>query len=562
MRLKERTNTDRWLLVGVLSALTGMLVLVASAFIQLKDFDRRIVDRDLGTTQQLLRYRLDRLVNELSTDLAEEAAAIAMMDTIHTDALFARWRPLLAAQWPIVALRLADERGNETALLRGPDSLTVSVVTSGNGHTANGAVAGNRYDPRKQAWFSKALEEARGQPVWHLDGDEGDIRHRLQLSLLIRGRRTSDPYHVIAAEVDLERTHWLEMRYAPLDRAGTMLLNGDGQPLLLDGPDLPGDSIGPAAAAMHAWNADRTRWPFALEHNGEEYRASITAYTANGMTLYTGCVLAVSTVSEWTRSGRAIVWTGVGLVVVLSILLMWAWQRSREADQRLRRQAKRSRSQERKLVKALGEREVLNREVHHRVKNNLQVVSSLLNLQSSRLEDGPVRNEFLRGKQRIDTIALVHHKLYSSDDLRNVDLNAFINGLIEGLAAMHKPQHTAISHEVNTGNLHTDQDTAIELGIIVCELVANAYQHAFPHATGGHIDILVQHVEGDLYRLVVKDNGRGLPDGYAQGRTKMGLEIVEAMAEQLDGSFHMHSNGGVTFEVLFRMQPDKTLPDV
>lgn len=562
--MRQRTNTDRLLLVGILAVLGSMLGVVASGFIELAAFDRRIVDRELEHTQQLLRYRLDRLIGELSTDLVEEANAIELMDSVHTPDLLTRWRPVFAAQWAITAIRLADERGHEIALLRTADTLLLRETMPGTRDRRTSTVtdtAAQRYDPRKQSWFSKALEEARGQPVWHLERDVDMTGHLLQLSLLIRGNTSDAPYHVIAADVDLERSQWLDLRTAPLDRTGVVLLDGDGQPVL-DGPEHFGDTLTAAAAAVHAWNADRTRWPFPLEHQGVDHRAQISAYNANGITLYTGCVIENRSVVKWTRPGRIIVWTGVVLVVLLSALLVWAWRRSREADERLRRQTKRSRSQERKLVKALGEREVLNREVHHRVKNNLQVVSSLLNLQSSRLDDGPVKDEFLRGKQRIDTIALVHHKLYGSNDLRNVDLQAFINGLIEGLSAMHKPQHTAISHDVKTANLHTDQDTAIELGIIVCELVANAYQHAFPYATGGHIDIHVQHVEGDLHRLVVKDNGRGLPDGYAQGNGKMGLEIVEVMAEQLDGSFHMHTNGGVTFEVLFRMQPDKTLPGV
>jgi two-component sensor histidine kinase len=84
--------------------------------------------------------------------------------------------------------------------------------------------------------------------------------------------------------------------------------------------------------------------------------------------------------------------------------------------------------------------------------------------------------------------------------------------------------------------------------------MANCYEHAFPYPTGGHIDVVVQNVEGDLHRLVVKDNGKGLPDGPAAGPGKLGLEIVAALAEQLDGSFHIRTNGGVTFEVLFRQR--------
>lgn len=574
--MKDQRNTDQWLLAGILAALLALVVLVVLAFAQLGALDQELGDRELERTQQLLRQRLDGMFHGFADDLGEEAAAVAAMDSVTTAALLARWGPLLSAQWPVTAIRLADDRGNETALLRGRENLLLRVTKNGAGGAITSALVNGtlmpldgwdlasdtNYDPREAPWFSKALEEARDQPVWYLKKYDRGVPPLLQLSLLIRGERNTEAYRIIAADVDLSRSPWADLRMPPLRNTGAMLLDGDGDPLPLYTAGRSDTTRTVDLEAVRVWNADKTRWPFSFPAQGAQHRAMVVAYGLNGLTLYTGSTVAMADMAARTAIGRTGVWLFAAMVAVLAFLLIWAWRRRRDADERLRRQAKRSRSQERKLVKALGEREVLNREVHHRVKNNLQVVSSLLNLQSSRLEDGPVRDEFLRGKQRIDTIALVHHKLYSSNDLRNVDLQAFVSGLIEGLSALHKPPGTSVSHEVKTGGLHTDQDTAIELGIIVCELVTNAYQHAFPHATGGHIDIQVQHVEGDLYRLVVRDNGRGLPEGYAQGSWKMGLEIVEAMADQLDGSFHVSANDGVTFEVLFRMQPDKTLPDV
>jgi two-component sensor histidine kinase len=280
----------------------------------------------------------------------------------------------------------------------------------------------------------------------------------------------------------------------------------------------------------------------------------VAPYALNGKQLRTVLVLDLQPLGDWLRPElMGLVITGI-LLSTLILLLLFAYSRKRGSDDRIRKQAKRSRSQEMKLAKALGEREVLNREVHHRVKNNLQVVSSLLNLQAMRLDEGDVKTEFLRGKRRIDTIALVHHKLYGLNDLRNVDLKLFFDDLIGALADMHRPQSRTVSTEVDTQGIHADQDTAIELGIILCELVGNTYQHAFPYATGGHVEIRIQPVEGDLYRLTVKDNGKGIPDGGKEGPGKLGLEIVEALSEQLDGSFHVRTNGGVLFEVLFRMQ--------
>lgn len=228
------------------------------------------------------------------------------------------------------------------------------------------------------------------------------------------------------------------------------------------------------------------------------------------------------------------------------------------------KQQRRSETQKKRLAKAIGEREVLNREVHHRVKNNLQVVSSLLNLQAMRLEDGAIKDEFVRGKQRIDSMALVHHKLYALQDLRGIDLQKFFTELVASLQNTYRPDNGTISHEVDASGIKADPDTAIELGIILAELVSNCFKHAFPYSTGGHIEISVRRVQDDLYRLLVKDNGIGMEQGPRTGvnSVQLGLEIVEALAEQLDGSAHLRSAPtGVTFEVLFRMQGASASPD-
>ena len=334
-----------------------------------------------------------------------------------------------------------------------------------------------------------------------------------------------------------------------------LLVNDQGSSLLH--MDTTSDQHGIVAderAALAAWLAHKTSGPFTIQVNGESRLAQVREYMLHGQPLLLGVVIDPAGLSPWLGPERTALVIAAILLTALTALLLWAWNRKRLSDERIRKQAKRNRSQELKLAKALGEREVLNREVHHRVKNNLQVVSSLLNLQATRLDDDAVKAEFLRGKRRIDTIALVHHKLYDLSDLRNVDLGRFFQGLVKALADLYAPQSKAVSHETDTDGIKADQDTAIELGIILCELVGNTYQHAFPYATGGHVEIKVRAVDGDLHRLTVKDNGRGLTEGSNQGAGKLGLEIVEALSDQLDGSFHIQTDPGVQFEVLFRMQ--------
>ncbi|MBK6943508.1 MAG: hypothetical protein IPH21_02275 [Flavobacteriales bacterium] len=143
----------------------------------------------------------------------------------------------------------------------------------------------------------------------------------------------------------------------------------------------------------------------------------------NGQTICTGEIIDLSTIRKLMAPERNTLYGMLIALAGLTFLLGWVRVRRGVEISLIRKQEKRTRAQEKRLAKALGERDVLNREVHHRVKNNLQVVSSLLNLQSARLEEGEVKEEFMRGKQLIDTIALVHHKLYELQDLRNVDFN-------------------------------------------------------------------------------------------------------------------------------------------
>jgi two-component sensor histidine kinase len=521
----------------------------------------------LKRTQQILHVRLDGMFNEFREDLREEAAALHQPDSL---LVVGRWLPLLATHWPIMAIRLADEQGNESALIREDSTYLYQRTAAGSkdgppimlrysGRPGAPPVEGpwlgsDDEDPRERVWFSKALESSRDEPSWTLRLGDTSGKPSLQISYLVRGRGDHTSYRVLAFLIDLSRADWIDTHSAAFLRSGIWLMDEEGHPLGdLNDPTAP-MLVNASEAARQKWHELKTSMPYSVVVDGTEFRSLVGTYALNGQQLKTGVAVDLATLNDWLRPERRTLWVLGTLWVALATLLIAAWSRKRSSDERIRKQAKRNRSQEMKLAKALGEREVLNREVHHRVKNNLQVVSSLLNLQAMRLDEGAVKNEFLRGKRRIDTIALVHHKLYGLADLRNVDLHLFFTDLVKALAEMYGPNSRTVSTEVDTQSTKADQDTAIELGIILCELVSNTYLHAFPYATGGHVEIRVRAVEGDLYRLTVKDNGKGIPEGGHEGAGKLGLEIVEALAEQLDGSFHMRTSGGVLFEVLFRMQ--------
>jgi two-component sensor histidine kinase len=554
---QRNLRSDRVLVFATAVVMAAVLGYTVWSMMGTREQEDQMMERTLQNSQQLLRVRFSGLVHELEQDLRQEAAVLKEQDRIpDSTQLLERWGPLLREEGSIVMVAVADGFGNETALLRSPQGIRSRVTKEGSKTEpvkvslldgsaesrgiATDTVVAEAYDPRTMLWYGKALEDVRDDPAWNLHVPPNDSIPRLQLSLLIRADEQDGPFRIVMFEMDPARSSWLSHGTSDLVHHGMLVMDGEGH--VLDMPDGRQDKNLRAAVheAASRWNTERVGSTFIIAHDDQRYMALFTPYALNGQTLYTGVVLNLDPSSELLSARKRSLWIQGVLLLVLAGLLALLWSMRRTFDVRIQEQERISRSQELRLAKVLGEREVLNREVHHRVKNNLQVVSSLLNLQ--------------RGKQRIDTLALVHHKLYALKDLRDVDLNLFITALARALADMHTPQSRTVSYEVQTNELSCDQDTAIGLGIILCELVSNSFKHAFPYAIGGHIDILVQSVEGDLHRLVVKDNGKGLAPGAQGGMGKLGLEIVEALSEQLDGSFHTRTNGGTTFEVLFRMR--------
>ncbi len=556
--------------VRLLAALTGLL-LVGMAYVALRlhrEGQRHQVQTTstMARTRQLFEARADALFHSMGESVMQEAYAIQSHPVLDTAMAVQRWRVVLAAQWPVLGISLADGKGNALILQRAEKALALQTRQVSEQRTrsteqpvptaleapitAPPVQLPPLPDPRSELWMSRAMENHRDVPVWSAAARTPENIPGLRVSYRLRPPHTPLSDLVLSFHLAVDRSIWLAANALQQRTVAFFLTTEDGRMLTRPAPGHWSAPVIPKALEMWKESGDRGQFPVEMDDRVHWFQSS--PYELNGRSLRMGTLVNHDLAALAQRPERRTLRTVMALLAVGLGLCLWlGLRRSQEID-RLRRQERRSRSQELRLVKALGEREVLNREVHHRVKNNLQIVSSLLNLQASRLDDGPVRDEFLRGKLRIDTMALVHHKLYALTDLREVDLLLFIRSTMEALAGMYVPESRTVSHEVDTGGLHVDQDTAISLGIILCELVGNAFQHAFPYATGGHIEVMVRPVEGDLYRLVVKDNGSGM-GASPRRENHLGLEIVEALADQLDGSVHTGTGTGTTVEVLFRI---------
>lgn len=206
------------------------------------------------------------------------------------------------------------------------------------------------------------------------------------------------------------------------------------------------------------------------------------------------------------------------------------------------------------LEKSLQEKELLLKEVHHRVKNNLQIISSLLKLQSGYVDDEKSQEMFRESQDRVRSMALVHEELYQSKDFANINIKDYIKTLVHGLFRSYAINTSKINYTMDIGDVTFAIDTAIPCGLIINELVSNSLKHAFPGDREGQIDIVFRPGEGDQIELTVKDNGVGIPHGLDPTRCKtMGLQLVTTLAEnQLHGTIDIKREGrGTEFTITF-----------
>jgi len=208
---------------------------------------------------------------------------------------------------------------------------------------------------------------------------------------------------------------------------------------------------------------------------------------------------------------------------------------------------------EENLKSSLLEKEVMLKEIHHRVKNNLQVISSLLNLQSGYIEDDNFRTMFKESQDRVKTMALIHEKLYQSKDFAHINFAEYLKKLIASLTHSYKfeKKPTQLHFEMEKVFLGIDQ--AVPCGLVVNELISNALKHAFKNPEKGIISVIMIKKDEDEIEIIIKDNGKGLPDNFDIKQTNtLGMKLVSNLVEQLKGKLEVMSDAGAAFKILFK----------
>jgi len=199
----------------------------------------------------------------------------------------------------------------------------------------------------------------------------------------------------------------------------------------------------------------------------------------------------------------------------------------------------------------LSEKDVLMKEIHHRVKNNLQVISGLLELQSKAVNDEAAKDALTEGRNRVQSIALIHQNLYQFENLSSIELRRFVNDLCRQVESVYKKQSRIAMH-IRVPVLYLDIDSAVPLGLMMNELLTNSFKYAFNDGGAGEINIEIDAVAEGKYELVYMDNGPGLPADFDLGRAKtLGMQLIHDLSRQIGGKVKYEYKNGASFIINF-----------
>jgi PAS domain S-box-containing protein len=211
-----------------------------------------------------------------------------------------------------------------------------------------------------------------------------------------------------------------------------------------------------------------------------------------------------------------------------------------------------------KIRQSLQEKEVLLKEVHHRVKNNLQVISSILNLQSSYVKDAGTLNILKESQNRIKSMAFIHESLYQTKDFSSINFSEYVINLSQNLIHSYSNFAHEINLKLDIQNVFLNLDLAIPCGLIINEIVSNALKYAFVDNKEGDEIVIEMSIEGENLKLIIGDNGVGLPSAIDYRNTEsLGLQLVVTLVDQLNGSIELESTKGAMYTIIFKQNQAK-----
>jgi two-component sensor histidine kinase len=202
------------------------------------------------------------------------------------------------------------------------------------------------------------------------------------------------------------------------------------------------------------------------------------------------------------------------------------------------------------LDKSLQVKNVLLKEIHHRVKNNLQLVMSILNIQATDKENTSIEGFIEKGQSRIASMVLIHENLYQKEDIDNINFETYTESLVKNIRTTFGEISERITVHIKINDVFFDIQTSIPLGLIINELVTNSFKHGFPYEKQGQITISIELISDTNYKLSIEDTGIGFPKDKVEKKS-IGLELVSLLVLQLKGKLIINSKNGTTFEIVF-----------
>lgn len=247
------------------------------------------------------------------------------------------------------------------------------------------------------------------------------------------------------------------------------------------------------------------------------------------------------------RSYKIYFIAGLLLLSFIIVLLVKNNRSFKKREAQLSHKNKQIQVQHSQIEQTLKEKEALIREIHHRVKNNLQIINSMLNLQIGKIQDEKTESIFFEAKQRINAIALTHQMLYQKTTISNINLGEYIETLVRQIEAAMSSTTIRMRTEIISTNERLTIDGAVPLGLVINELLTNAYKHAFPKGKKGTITVSLSENQ-DTYLIRVSDDGVGLPNDFNHVESKtLGMELIFILVEQLDSKLIIESENGSAF---------------
>jgi PAS domain S-box-containing protein len=209
---------------------------------------------------------------------------------------------------------------------------------------------------------------------------------------------------------------------------------------------------------------------------------------------------------------------------------------------------------EKQLTDALKEKEILLREVHHRVKNNFQVIVSLLSLQSDLITDPLILNAFKESRNRIKSMALIHELLYQESNFESIDIKHYVKNLVDYLRRSYADTKSNFDISIDMEDIQIEIDTIIPCGLIINELISNSIKHAFPDGRDGEIHISFKKISMESYCLILRDNGIGIPKNIDRSNHKsLGMMLINTLTKQINGELYIESSDkGSEFRIIFK----------